>query len=73
LKRSYQCATVQLISTTDPIWFKAFEDKATKRFKVPVIIHRAIYGSLERFTAILTEHYAGKFPSGSPRQIHHQY
>ena len=34
------------------------------------MIHRAIYGSLERFIAILTEHYAGKWPFWlSPRQI----
>jgi threonyl-tRNA synthetase len=39
-------------------------------FKRPVIIHRAIYGSLERFVAVLVEHYAGKFPFWlSPRQI----
>jgi threonyl-tRNA synthetase len=36
----------------------------------PVMIHRAIYGSLERFIAILTEHFAGKWPFWlSPRQI----
>ncbi|KAL0479300.1 threonyl-tRNA synthetase [Acrasis kona] len=36
----------------------------------PVIIHRAIYGSLERFMAIITEHYGGKWPFWlSPRQI----
>jgi len=36
----------------------------------PVIVHRAIYGSLERFFAILTEHYAGKWPFWlSPRQV----
>jgi threonyl-tRNA synthetase len=36
----------------------------------PVIIHRAIYGSLERFMAIVTEHYGGKWPFWlSPRQI----
>src|SRR2546430_1403718 len=36
----------------------------------PVMIHRAIYGSLERFTAILVEHFAGKWPFWlSPRQI----
>ena len=39
-------------------------------FKRPVIIHRAILGSLERFTAILLEHLGGKLPLWiSPRQI----
>ncbi|GAB0491359.1 hypothetical protein MMPV_002612 [Pyropia vietnamensis] len=38
-------------------------------FRRPVIIHRAIYGSLERFIAIICEHYGGKFPFWlSPRQ-----
>merc|ERR1712000_707850 len=36
----------------------------------PVMIHRAIYGSFERFIAILTEHFGGKWPFWlSPRQI----
>mmetsp|Transcript_2717 Transcript_2717/g.4782 ORF Transcript_2717/g.4782 Transcript_2717/m.4782 type:complete len:134 (-) Transcript_2717:1279-1680(-) len=36
----------------------------------PVIIHRALYGSVERFIAILIEHYAGKWPLWlSPRQV----
>ena len=36
----------------------------------PVIIHRAILGSLERFMAIITEHFAGKWPFWlSPRQV----
>lgn len=36
----------------------------------PVVIHRAIYGSFERFIAILCEHFAGKWPFWlSPRQI----
>lgn len=38
--------------------------------KRPVMIHRAIYGSLERFIGILIEHYEGKFPLWiSPNQI----
>jgi threonyl-tRNA synthetase len=36
----------------------------------PVMIHRAIFGSLERMMAILIEHYAGRFPFWiSPRQV----
>jgi threonyl-tRNA synthetase len=39
-------------------------------FERPVMIHRAIYGSLERFIGILTEHVAGRWPFWlSPRQV----
>ena len=39
-------------------------------FERPVIVHRAILGSVERMFAILTEHYAGKWPFWlSPRQV----
>ena len=33
----------------------------------PIMIHRALFGSVERFFAVLLEHYAGAFPPGSPR------
>ena len=37
---------------------------------MPIVIHRAIFGSLERFIAILIEHYAGAFPTWmSPEQV----
>lgn len=46
------------------------EQKVKAGFERPVIIHRAILGSVERFVAILTEHYGGKWPFWvSPRQI----
>lgn len=71
LKRHFQCATVQLDFQL-PIRFGLkyrSEEGGEDAFKNPVIIHRAIYGSLERFIAILTEHFAGKFPFWiSPRQ-----
>jgi threonyl-tRNA synthetase len=59
--RKWQCATIQL----DYMMPERFElryigpDNAEHR---PVVIHRAIFGSLERFIAILIEHYAGAFP-----------
>lgn len=71
LKRQHQCATVQLDFQL-PIRFnlKYRSDDEEEGYKRPVIIHRAIYGSLERFVAVLVEHYAGKFPFWlSPRQI----
>ncbi|XP_061670702.1 threonine--tRNA ligase 1, cytoplasmic [Syngnathoides biaculeatus] len=68
--RYHQCATIQLDFQL-PICFdltfvgKDGDDKAR-----PVIIHRAILGSVERMIAILTENYAGKWPLWiSPRQV----
>ena len=68
LRRKFQCATVQLDFQL-PIRFGleyATEDGTAR----PVIVHRAILGSVERMFAILTEHYAGKWPLWlSPRQV----
>jgi threonyl-tRNA synthetase len=70
LNRQHQCATVQLDFQL-PIRFNLkYRSEIEGEFKRPVIIHRAIYGSIERFTAILIEHFAAKFPFWiSPRQI----
>lgn len=70
LNRQIQCATVQLDFQL-PINFNLkYRSDDEELFKRPVIIHRAIYGSIERFTAMITEHFAGKFPFWlSPRQI----
>ena len=69
LRRKFQCATVQLDFQL-PIRFKLqyqTEGTATER---PVMVHRAVLGSVERMFAILTEHYAGKWPFWlSPRQV----
>ncbi len=59
--RNWQCATIQLDYQL-PERFKlkyVGEDNAEHR---PVVIHRAIFGSFERFIALLIEHYAGAFP-----------
>ena len=49
---------------------EAAAEQQKTHYKRPVMIHRAIYGSFERFIAILTEHFAGKWPFWlSPRQI----
>merc|ERR1712129_485906 len=46
------------------------EGKLKNGFERPVVIHRAILGSVERFSAIITEHYAGKWPFWlNPRQV----
>jgi threonyl-tRNA synthetase len=69
LKRKFQCATIQLDFQL-PIRFDlsySTEDEAKR--ERPVMIHRAILGSVERMLAILLEHYAGKWPFWlSPRQ-----
>jgi len=50
--------------------FKWEEHHLKNGFKRPVIVHRAILGSVERFMAILIEHLAGKWPFWlSPRQV----
>ncbi|CAN6299050.1 unnamed protein product [Urochloa humidicola] len=69
LKRKFQCATLQLDFQL-PLRFKlsySAEDEA--KIERPVMIHRAILGSVERMFAILLEHYNGKWPLWlSPRQ-----
>lgn len=69
LKRSHQCATIQLDFQL-PIRFNLGFVSETGEKKRPVIIHRAILGSVERMIAILTENCAGKWPFWlSPRQV----
>jgi threonyl-tRNA synthetase len=59
--RDWQCGTVQ-VDFNLPGRFDASYIGADGERHVPVMIHRAMFGSLERFTGILVEHYAGKFP-----------
>lgn len=69
LKRRFQCATVQLDFQL-PIRFDlSYVDENNSSVR-PIIIHRAILGSVERMFAILTEHFAGKWPYWlSPKQV----
>lgn len=71
LKRKHQCATIQLdfnLPSDDRFDLEYVCNDGTRQ--KPVIIHRAIYGSFERFIAILTEHYGGNFPFWiSPFQV----
>ncbi|CAI6354569.1 unnamed protein product [Macrosiphum euphorbiae] len=68
LKRQHQCATIQLDFQL-PIRFNLNYISESGEKKRPVIIHRAIFGSVERMIAILTESFAGKWPFWlSPRQ-----
>jgi len=68
LRRSHQCATIQLDFQLPLRFNLGFTDeKGEKRH--PVIIHRAILGSVERMVAVLTENFGGKWPFWlSPRQ-----
>jgi threonyl-tRNA synthetase len=59
--RSWQCATIQL-DYQMPQRFDLKYVGADNAEHRPVVIHRAIFGSFERFIAILIEHYAGAFP-----------
>lgn len=69
LGRAWQCGTVQLdFSTPERLGAYYIAEDNTK--KVPVMLHRAIFGSLERFIGILLEHYAGKLPLWlAPKQV----
>jgi threonyl-tRNA synthetase len=69
LGRSWQCCTVQLDMAL-PEKFQLEYMDSDGQLKRPVMIHRALFGSIERFFGILIEHFAGKFPLWlSPRQV----
>src|SRR5436853_2185152 len=59
--RKWQCATIQL-DYQQPENFDLKYTGADNTEHRPVVVHRAIFGSFERFIAILIEHYAGAFP-----------
>ncbi len=62
LGREWQTATIQVDRVMLPERFDLWYIDETGRQQRPVAIHRAIYGSLERFIGVLTEHFAGAFP-----------
>jgi len=69
LGRDWQMATIQLDYQL-PLRFDLEYIDADGRARRPVMIHRAIFGSFERFIGMLTEHYAGDFPFWlSPLQV----
>ncbi|WP_322905869.1 threonine--tRNA ligase [Paenibacillus campi] len=61
LRRSWQCGTIQLDFQMPEKFDLSYVGEDNAKYR-PVVIHRAIYGSLDRFIGILTEHYAGAFP-----------
>jgi threonyl-tRNA synthetase len=69
LGRAWQCATIQ-IDYQLPRRFNLTYVGADNTEHTPVVIHRAIFGSFERFIGILIEHYAGQFPMWlAPEQV----
>ena len=67
--RTWQCGTIQLDFQL-PQRFEAEYIGADGKTHRPIMIHRVVYGSIERFIGILIEHYAGKFPLWlAPTQI----
>jgi threonyl-tRNA synthetase len=69
LNRTWQCGTIQVDFSMPEKFDLEYTGKDSLRHR-PVMIHRAILGSLERFLGILLEHYAGKFPLWlSPIQV----
>ena len=69
LNREWQMGTIQLDFQIPKNFNLKYTDKDGKQ-KTPIVIHRVIYGSLERFIGILIEHFAGAFPFWlSPVQI----
>ncbi len=61
LKRKWQCGTIQVDFNLPERFELEYTDKNNEKVR-PVMIHRAILGSFERFIGILTEHCAGEFP-----------
>ena len=61
IERDWQCGTLQVDLNLPSRLGATFVDKDGSK-KIPVMLHRALFGSLERFIGILIEHYAGKLP-----------
>lgn len=69
LNRTWQCGTIQLDMALPERFDLTYVDQDGER-KRPVMIHRVVYGSIERFFGILLEHFAGKFPLWlAPEQV----
>jgi len=70
LGRAWQCTTIQVDFNLPEKFNITYIDNKGKR-QQPIMIHRALLGSLERFIGVLIEHYAGAFPVWlSPTQIY---
>ena len=61
LNRTWQCGTIQLDMSQPERFDLYYIDKDNEKHR-PIMIHRTVFGSIERFLGILIEHFAGKFP-----------
>jgi len=61
LGRTWQCGTIQLDMSLPDRFDLFYIDKDNEKHR-PIMIHRTVFGSIERFFGILIEHFAGKFP-----------
>lgn len=67
--RIWQCGTIQLDMNLPERFNMSYIDKDNQKVR-PIMLHRAVFGSIERFIGILIEHYAGAFPLWlSPLQV----
>jgi threonyl-tRNA synthetase len=73
MDRNHQCATIQLdfqLPIRFNLEYNTGSKEKGKEFARPVMVHRAMLGSVERMFAVLCEHYGGKWPLWlSPRQV----
>jgi threonyl-tRNA synthetase len=69
LGRTWQCGTIQLDYQLPGRFNLEYTDSNSEK-QTPVMIHRVVYGSIERFIGVITEHFAGAFPTWlSPVQV----
>ncbi len=69
IQRSHQCATVQLDFQLPEKFDLTYINEHNERVR-PVVIHRAVFGSIDRFLGILIEHFGGAFPTWlAPQQV----
>jgi threonyl-tRNA synthetase len=69
LKRTWQCATIQVDFAMPEQFDLTYVGPDNERHR-PVMIHRVVYGSIERFIGVLVEHFAGAFPLWlAPEQV----
>lgn len=67
--RTWQCGTIQLDFNLPERFGLKYQDKDGS-MKTPIMLHRVVFGSMERFHGILIEHYAGAFPTWlAPTQV----
>ncbi|MFJ7405801.1 MULTISPECIES: threonine--tRNA ligase [unclassified Lysinibacillus] len=69
IKRSHQCATIQLDFQLPEKFDLTYLNEQNEKVR-PVVIHRAVFGSIDRFLGILIEHFGGAFPTWlAPQQV----